>query len=369
MKCKSCKRVIDDDSIYCKWCGEKQIRERKKKDEISVPKPRQLASGRWNIQLRNIGWSTTEDTAEECIIKAKAVRAGMLETQKNAPALTLGKAEANYIDKRRNTLSPSTLRGYDCIQRTRFIDYAERDIHAIDWQAAVNAEAAECSAKTLKNAWGFISAVLSENGITPPGVTLPQVVKKDEPWLDYEQIGVFLAAVKGKPCELGALLALHSLRRSEIYGLTADKIDLKRGIIHVQGAAVMDSNGEIVRKDTNKNQSSRRDVPIMIPRLREILPAAMSAAGDNPLVNVRINKLYEHINTVCRKAGLPQVGVHGLRRSFASLAYHLGWSELDTMSVGGWSDFGTMRKIYTKLSEADKQQAVEKMQGFYAQKL
>ena len=47
------------------------------------------------------------------------------------------------------------------------------------------------------------------------------------------------------------------------------------------------------------------------------------------------------------------MGVHGLRRSFASLCYHLGISEAVTMISGGWSDFRTMRKIYTKISESD----------------
>ena len=51
MVCKNCKREIDDDSIFCKWCGEKQIRERRKKAEVRVPKPRQLADGRWFSQV------------------------------------------------------------------------------------------------------------------------------------------------------------------------------------------------------------------------------------------------------------------------------------------------------------------------------
>lgn len=34
MVCKNFKREIDDDSIFCKWCGERQIRERKKKGDI-----------------------------------------------------------------------------------------------------------------------------------------------------------------------------------------------------------------------------------------------------------------------------------------------------------------------------------------------
>ncbi len=76
MKCrnKGCGREIDDDSIYCKWCGEKQIRDRKKKDEISVPKPRRLKSGAWNIELRAEGASITEPTPELCQAKARAIR-------------------------------------------------------------------------------------------------------------------------------------------------------------------------------------------------------------------------------------------------------------------------------------------------------
>ena len=97
-----------------------------------------------------------------------------------------------------------------------------------------------------------------------------------------------------------------------------------------------------------------------------MLPEAITAAGDGALVQGSLNTLYVQINRVCGAAGLPRVGVHGLRRSFASLAYHLRWSELETMRVGGWSDFNTMRKIYTKLAERDKSAAAQKMEQFYS---
>ena len=100
MKCKICKRDIPDNSIFCCWCGEKQLRERKKKGEIKVPKPRQLKSGKWNIELKAEGWSTTEDTPEECIIKAKAIRAGFLEARKKPEDITVADAITN--------ISPST---------------------------------------------------------------------------------------------------------------------------------------------------------------------------------------------------------------------------------------------------------------------
>ena len=46
MFCKVCKREIPENSIYCNWCGEKQICGRKKKEEIKIPTPKQPSSFR-----------------------------------------------------------------------------------------------------------------------------------------------------------------------------------------------------------------------------------------------------------------------------------------------------------------------------------
>lgn len=365
MKCRSCKREIPDNSIFCNWCGEKQIKERKKKTEISVPKPRQLPSGAWTIQLRAEGQSVTEPTAALCTAKARAIRAGFLEAKKAAPNMTVSEMLESYIDKRREVLSPSTIRGYEYIRKMRFAAVMDDEAAAVDWQAAINEDAAKYGAKTVKNAWGLVSAALAASGFDIPRVTLPQIIKKDQPWLDYEQIGEFLSAVEGEACEVAALLALHSLRASELLALTAKDIDLKGGKIKVRGAAVLDENNRLVTKQQNKNATSRRDVPIMIPRLRELLPLAIEEAEGGALISTSPNTLRSQINAVCRRAGLPLVGVHGLRRSFASLAYHLEWSELATMHVGGWADYQTMRDIYTKLAEKDKQAEIKKMSNFY----
>ena len=361
MKCKSCRRTIPDNSIFCNWCGEKQLRERKKKTEIKVPKPRQLKSGKWNIELKAEGWSTTENTAEECIVKAKAVRAGFIEAKKNAPKMTVGEAMQRYID-RRELRSPSTLYGYKTIMNSRFQDVVDCDINSVDWQNVLNEEAKKVAPKTLKNAWSFVHAAMADAGVTPPNVVLPQTVKKDMPWLDYEQINIFLDAIRGTSGELGALLGLHSLRRSEILAITVDKIDRKRKIIRVEGSVVRGKDGKMVEKETNKTSASRREVPIVIPRLLELIP---EAPPGTQLVQYKANALYDKVNRVCAKAGLPKVGVHGLRRSFASLAYHLKWDMLTTMRIGGWDDDKIVREIYTKLAAKDIDKNVVKMRKFY----
>ena len=58
--------------------------------------------------------------------------------------------------------------------------------------------------------------------------------------------------------------------------------------------------------------------------------------------------------------------MHALRHSFASLAYSLGLSELATMRLGGWADYGTMRKIYTHLSKHDLADAADTLSDFFA---
>ena len=68
---------------------------------------------------------------------------------------------------------------------------------------------------------------------------------------------------------------------------------------------------------------------------------------------------------VCNILGIPNVGAHGLRHSFASLAYHLGFSDLQTMEFGGWSDIQTVRGIYTHIAKIDRVKATNAMTNFY----
>ena len=259
-------------------------------------------------------------------------------------------------------LSPSTIRGYRSIQRNVFQDSMEQMADAVNWQRVIDEDGH--SPKTVKNAWGLIVSVLKHIGLNPPRVALPQMVKAERPFLQPEQIPVFLNAMLGDECELAALLGLHSLRRSEILDLTYGDIDIKRKLIHVRGAAVLNAGGDLVHKAETKNASSTRDVPIMIPRMLDLVKEHTGSKTDY-LVTYYANRIYKHVNAACERSGLPLIGVHGLRHSFVSLAYHLGWSEIATMKVAGYSDYNTMRKIYTHLADADKKKNVATMTAFF----
>ena len=335
---------------------------------LKIPKATKLPSGMWRIQLRLNGTSIsiTEPTEKACIKQAELTKAEYNAGKKfeASSPLTLSQAIDKYIEDKRNVLSPATIKGYRSIQTCRFQNVMYKKAAEIkNWQKVVNEESYLCSAKTLDNAYGFIKSVLKYNGIEAVDVKLPQIVPNEREWLEPEQIPIFLNAIKGHPCEIGALLALHSFRRSEIFALTKKNFNFNKKYITTGGAVVLDENNKFVHKKEQKTVKSGRVVPIMIPRLEALVKALPD--DDAKLVKCYPDTLRKWINKFCEKSELPKVGTHGLRHSFASLAYSLKWTEQETMRIGGWDDPTVMRKIYTHLAERDKERAENSMSDFY----
>lgn len=355
MKCRNCRRVIEDNSIFCNWCGTKQIKE---EAEIRVPRPRLLKGGQYTAQIMVNGerYTVTKDTETEYYAKARALKAGLILKSKLPVRHLLGEIIDKYIENNENVLSPSTIRGYTYIRRCRFKPYVVQYIDAIPWQQMINEEALLCSPKTLANAWGLVASALRASGYAVPDINLPNKQNRELNWLDYEQIQALLSVVEDEPIELPVLLALHSLRLSELLAL--DRSDIT-DTITINKSIVMDKQNCLVTKTTTKTTTSTRVIPVFIPRLYQILPET------GRLVTYHPNSLHKAINSQCRKAGVPAVGVHGLRRSFASLGYHLKWSERSIMAIGGWSNIQTVHRIYVKLAQKDIEADVEKMRNYY----
>lgn len=335
---------------------------------MKTPKARRLPSGSWFVRVRVDGQdiSITRPTEKEALAEAMAVKAGIRhDARTQGRDKTVSRAIDDYIAARQNILSPSTIRGYRIIQHNRFQPVMQKRIGSISpqqWQSVVNAEARIYSAKTVKNSWGFISSVIHDATGKNISVRLPQVITNERCFLDPDQIPVFIKAVKGNKVEIASLLALSSLRRSEIVALMWDDVDLEKGVLRIVASTVPDENNKMVRKNETKNSASRRTVPIIEP-LQRALEAVDDKSG--PVVHTGITRLYENINKVCRENGLPEVGVHGLRHSFASLAYYLKMPEKVAMEIGGWSDETTMRRIYTHVAKETRKDYTSEFTNFF----
>ena len=335
---------------------------------MKTPTAKKLPSGAWFCRVRIDGQDIgiTRPTEKAAVAEAMAIKAGLRQAQREEGRdKTLTKAIDAYIEARENILSPSTIRGYRAIQRGRFQSMMNKRLGAVtatQWQQAVNRESRLCSAKTLTNAWRFISSVIFEVTGQRVSVVLPQIVRNERPYLTPDEITIFVQAVKGTSVEIPALLALSSLRRSELLNLRWADIDMARRVLHVNGSAVVGTDGKLVRKAETKNITSRRTVPL-IPPLYDALERA-ERTGEYVVATSPMT-IYRHINRICENNGLPTVGIHGLRHSFASLAYHLNMPEKIAMQIGGWANDQTMRKIYTHIAENDIAAQTEMLTAFF----
>lgn len=332
---------------------------------IKAPKAKRLPSGSWMCRVMVNGIDRCFTGPIKADVEKEALAFKTSQDPARASVLSVGRAVSNYIDDRRNVLSPSTVRGYEQILRGYFLHLQKVSIKGLrqsDCQLAINQEAKTHSPKSVANAWGLFNSAIKAAGGPSYQIRLPQKVAPETPWLDPDQLKIFLEEIRGTKYELGALLAVHSLRRSEILDLTDQDVEIDGDSvrIRVRGAAVMGPDHKLVHKATNKSTSSARIVDVWLPRLSELLREPHSGY----LVTMAPDVLRKGINRTCKACGLPEVGIHGLRRSFASLAYHEGLSERVAAQIGGWTDLQTMHKHYVKIAEKDQAQAVDALKHF-----
>ena len=166
--------------------------------------------------------------------------------------------------------------------------------------------------------------------------------------LTVEQEIIFREAIKGRPLEKLAILALNTgMRSGELRGLQWADVDMKNKVIHVQHNLVIDDTGHPVLTNTLKTEAARRDIPIT--------PEAYSVLASIPKVStfIFINRYNEPITgsvLACYFATLDKtlgfaVRPHMLRHTFATrliangadpktVQYLLGHATLDmTLSV------------------------------------
>lgn len=328
----------------------------KKTKGFKRPTARQLSSGSWFCRVRVDGKDIciTKGTQKEAEAEAMAVKYGIIEAKekKDDKKKTLEEAVKEYIAAREGFLSPSTIAGYEKFKRNTFQGMMKKNIFSTtddQWQSAVRREhKLGRSPKYIKNAWMFMAAAIEEAGAKRPEVMLYPEEKNERAYLTHTEIDKFVEAVKGKSVEIPALLCLSSLRRSEMLALKWENVDLENQVMYIRGATVRGSNG-LVEKKQNKSKKSRRSVPIIPP----LLEAMQQVEHEGLVVKMGGDTVLKQVKKICAEAGITVVDLHGLRHSFASLAYHLGIPEMIAAEIGGWDDLTTMHNIYTHIAQAD----------------
>lgn len=372
MNCKKCGNQIPDNSLFCNWCGERQLRQRKKAGaELKVPKPTQMSSGNWFIRLRINGENVnvTEATERACIEKARALKAGLLTEKKlrsDVASMTLEDACKAHITKIEGRLSPSTKQGYEKIVRVHFPAFMKKKLGAINdktIQAAIDEECKRINRrgnpyapKTVNAAYFFVADVLDAYGVPHGTPRLPEEKKRPVQILTAEQV---YDAVKGTEIELPCLLAMWlTFTISEIRGFTKSK-SIRNGQISVM-ETVVDIDGKPVRKEAAKEADRARtqNIPPYIQQLIDAVDGDVICPLSSQATNKRLQRRLE-------KLGYPVISFHKLRHISASTSVALNIPAAYVKDRGGWVSDYVVNRVYTHTFPKERLEADKKMDDYF----
>ena len=152
MKCRKCKREIEKNSLFCNWCGTKQI-----KDEsgVRVPTPKRKGST-WYAQVTVDGERVyiSAPSEGEYYVKARAAKVGLIEAHKPDNRIVKDLV-TEYINARNGTISPSTIDGYERKAKYNLqslMPLRVKDLTDSTVQKAIDIDKAKYSGKTIKEA-------------------------------------------------------------------------------------------------------------------------------------------------------------------------------------------------------------------------
>jgi integrase len=346
-----------------------------------MPKIEKLPSGSFRMRItigttkegKVVRKSITATTRKE--LKAKA---SLYKVQHpSAPAdLTFARAVDLYIESSEATLSPSTIRGYRSVARKLCgLPLASMPLNSItktDVQQAIDQLSTQTADKTppalkgidtgkdysnsrispksVRNAYGLITAVLTRYDIVIKGVRLPQKVRSVITVPGDDDMKQILAAAKGTALEVPIMLAaIGGMRRGEICALKIE--DLEGNVIHVSKSMVKDKDGSWVVKPPKTFGSDRYvELPSYVADL---------IRSQGYIVRCTPSTLSDNHARFLDRHGLPHIRFHDYRHHMVSALHAAGVPDHYIMQRGGWSSDYTMKNVYRHTLADHESEAVQ----------
>ena len=285
--------------------------------------------------------------------------------------ITVGELIDAYIDNSRTLgRKATTLRGYR-IASERFssffktISAKECTTYHVEKEIASMSQNS-LSAKTIKNTIGLLSSSyehaisIGQLEANPcKRVKLPQGIPREVQILHINEIQDFLYAIADAPLDdkVAYELALFmGLRRSEILGLKESDADILRGTLSIHNTRHR-VDGKDVDQDTKTKRSTRVlalpeilliDIAKLLQAHKEFPHEKVDYLIQDGFGNAILPQtLSTRLSRLEAKHHVPQISMHGLRHTYASLLNASGVDMARISAELGHSTLSTTMNIYT----------------------
>ena len=280
--------------------------------------------GTWRIQpcVTILGEKRRTNIRADSKREAERLAQEWIESQgvQKKTNITLGEAVEAYIENRRSSFSPSTVRNYFVIRRNAvplLMDEKIEKITAERVQSEMNAYALTHAPKTARNVHSLISATLK--AYAPHiklNTTLPRKEKEDIRIPSPEEVDIILEQCANLTLQIPILLALFcGLRASEIAALKAENV--KDGYIIIKEAMVRGENGQELKGP--KSNSGYRNIPCA-DDLCERLRAAAKNSDSGRVTKMSSTRISNKWGDFSKRLPMPHIKFHALRHYYASYA-------------------------------------------------
>ncbi|WMI80954.1 site-specific integrase [Anaerotignum sp. MB30-C6] len=245
------------------------------------------------------------------------------DKRRNPENFTVKEAIENYIETKKKTLSPSTIRAYSSLAKYHYdeIDIPIAKINNDTLQKYFNKASIDLTPKTVRNMSGLLSATLK---FYHPdfyyNVTMP-TSKKEEITVPCENdLKKIIELSKGSTIHLPVLIASGmGLRRGEIAALRVKDADFENNTIAISFSMVFDKDKkEWVRKPP-KTTAGKRVLPIpshILPVLEEVVNGKKD---DDSLTGLTPTDITNHFFRFLLKHEINHMRFHDLRHYYASM--------------------------------------------------
>lgn len=335
-----------------------------------MAKAKKLPSGNWRVQAgatidgKTVRRSFTFPDKKQAEKAALDWQSQIFKFNSNPSELTLGEAVSNYIESRRNILSPVSIATYEKLARNYFHNLQGKKLSNINQnalQAEINELSGRLSPKSVRSIWGLFSASIKHATGESITVTLPKKQKKIYSTPDLSMALKILSACKGTEIELPVTLALRmGLRISEVCGLKWSAVHDDYIVID----NVIVTYGKEQYEKSPKSAAGNRKIPLP-PDIKELIDKQPKV--DDYIVRKSAKAIEDMFRRILAKNEIPHCRFHDLRHATASAMALLNIPDRYAMKIGGWDSPDVLRSVYQQTFSKEELAFSKTLSDFFTQ--